>query len=643
MVEDPGGMLKLTGDGETTSPVTDSRLENKMDTQSGFKEAVKMLNTLQSNAQTIQKIRKERDSLANLNIPNMVKYAERAGISLDDIDSLNVIHVSGTKGKGSTCAFTESILRQYGYNTGFFSSPHLVEVRERFRINGTPLSREKFAHYFWDVYHKLEASKQQHNGAMPAYFAFCTIMAFHVFLQEKIDVAIVEVGIGGQYDSTNLIQKPVVCGVTSLGLDHTSILGNTIEQIAWHKAGIFKPGVPAFTVPQVSPALQVIKDRAQEIGCPIHKILPMQDLDIQGRTLELGIAGTMQKVNAALAMQLSKTWLEKRRDNLRKEDKELGVKNGIHSAVPEAGDSSPFIQECEKFAVTEEMSQGLARCSWAGRNQCIKKHRLTYYLDGAHTLESIQQCVEWFQAVSAQEAEKIRGKVVKVIIFNTTGDRDPSVLIAPLTDCQFDLVAFCPNIAFSDRNTLDLTNNTVTTESQHSRCLLNKECWTKVYMLRREGETLLDNVTNHTSKRTLHNGDSNGHEPNKRLRTDHGDISQSENQNSGLSNDVSIDQSVINGESDAAKILKSNEQSNCDSPSKLTNEPDFIAEVFPSIYDAVKWAVQGRDPLVEDDQKLDLNEIPKDLRDPAHIQILITGSLHLVGGVLRAVGPEYNS
>ncbi|XP_021354961.1 folylpolyglutamate synthase, mitochondrial-like isoform X2 [Mizuhopecten yessoensis] len=619
-----------------------------------IQEAVKMLNTLQSNAQTIQKIRKERNSLSHLNIPNMVKYAERAGISLDDIDSLNVIHVSGTKGKGSTCAFTESILRQYGYSTGFFSSPHLVEVRERFRINGSPLSRDKFAHYFWDVYHKLEASKHQHNGAMPAYFAFCTIMAFHVFLQEKIDVAIVEVGIGGQYDSTNLIRKPVVCGVASLGLDHTSILGNTIEKIAWHKSGIFKSGVPAFTAPQVSPALQVIRERAEEIGSPLHKVLPLQDLNFQGRKLEIGIEGSMQMVNAALAMQLSKTWIENRERNARIEDTGE-MENGVQSSIPNAKESSPCIPECEPFAVTENMHQGLAMCSWAGRNQSIKKQRLTYYLDGAHTFESIQQCVEWFKTASAKEAKTIRGKVVKVIVFNTTGDRDPSVLIAPLTDCQFDLVAFCPNIAFSNRNTLDLTNNTVTTESQHARCLLNKEFWIKVHQSRTAGAEFSDDVPSGTSKRTLQNGNANGQTngSNKRLKVDHNDddISQTEDQKSlKSSNGVSLDlgngesKSVINGESEDPLFHNiSCEQATCDSRSIHSHDTDVISQVFPSIFDALKWATQGRDQLVNDDIKLDLNDIPEDLRDPAHIQVLVTGSLHLVGGVLRAVGPDYNS
>uniref|UniRef100_A0A8D2LU98 Folylpolyglutamate synthase n=1 Tax=Varanus komodoensis TaxID=61221 RepID=A0A8D2LU98_VARKO len=144
------------------------------------------------------------------------------------------------------------------------SSPHLVQVRERIRINGQPISKELFSKYFWQVYNRLDESKDSSNNAMPAYFRFLTIMAFHVFLQEKVDLAVLEVGIGGTYDCTNIIRKPVVCGVSSLGIDHTSILGDTIEKIAWQKGGIFKPGVPAFTVPQPDRPLAVLKEQAQK-------------------------------------------------------------------------------------------------------------------------------------------------------------------------------------------------------------------------------------------------------------------------------------------------------------------------------------------------------------------------------------------
>ncbi|CAG2235266.1 FPGS [Mytilus edulis] len=123
------------------------------------KECVQTLNSLQSNEQILEKIQQARDKNAPMYVSNIIKWASRVGIALDDIDTLKVIHVSGTKGKGSTCAYCESILRHQGFKTGFYSSPHLVEVRERIGVNGQPLSRDKFVSYFWDVFNKLEATK----------------------------------------------------------------------------------------------------------------------------------------------------------------------------------------------------------------------------------------------------------------------------------------------------------------------------------------------------------------------------------------------------------------------------------------------------------------------------------------------------
>ena len=116
-----------------------------------YEEAVHTLNSLQSNKQTVEKIRKERDKNKYFVVPNTRRYLERVGVSEADLNRLSVIHVSGTKGKGSTCAFTESILRHHGFKTGFFSSPHLIEVRERIRIAGEPISKRKFTDYFWKV------------------------------------------------------------------------------------------------------------------------------------------------------------------------------------------------------------------------------------------------------------------------------------------------------------------------------------------------------------------------------------------------------------------------------------------------------------------------------------------------------------
>ncbi|KHJ87024.1 hypothetical protein OESDEN_13209 [Oesophagostomum dentatum] len=170
---------------------------------SPYEAAILLLNSLQSNAANLQKIREKRDLLQETNLPDMISKLMKCGIELDDLDRLNVIHVSGTKGKGSTCAFVESILRNVGFRTGLYTSPHLVHARERIRINGKPISETLFAKHFFTVYNKL---KKECPEDMPPYFKFLTILSFHVFLQEGVDVAIVEVGIGGEYDATNVVQ-----------------------------------------------------------------------------------------------------------------------------------------------------------------------------------------------------------------------------------------------------------------------------------------------------------------------------------------------------------------------------------------------------------------------------------------------------
>jgi len=167
-----------------------------------------------------------------------------------------------------------SILQEYQKSAGFpakiglFTSPHLKAVRERIQVNGSPISEQEFANTFFAVWDRLEESVTSLNHAAqaskPVYFRYLTLMSWHYFLEQKIDTAIFEVGVGGEYDSTNLIQKPIITGITSLGMDHMTVLGNTIESIAWHKAGIMKPGVPVYTVPQPDGAMAVLEQRAAE-------------------------------------------------------------------------------------------------------------------------------------------------------------------------------------------------------------------------------------------------------------------------------------------------------------------------------------------------------------------------------------------
>ena len=159
------------------------------------------------------------------------------------------MHIAGTKGKGSTCAFVRSLLHQHGKRTGFpqkvglYTSPDLTCIRERIQINGTPISEDLFTKYFYDIWDRLFLRHDDHENAkkpQPRYLQFLLLLAIHTFCQEGTQAAIIETHHGGEYDATNVVSGPVVTGITSIGLDHLAQLGPTIEDIAWHKAGIFK-------------------------------------------------------------------------------------------------------------------------------------------------------------------------------------------------------------------------------------------------------------------------------------------------------------------------------------------------------------------------------------------------------------------
>ncbi|CAG7878905.1 unnamed protein product [Brassica rapa] len=293
--------------------------------------------------------------------------------------NMKVIHVAGTKGKGSTCAFTESILRNYGFRTGLLTSPHLISVRERFRLDGqvSLTFEEKFLGYFWWCYNRLK-ERTNEEIPMPTYFRFLTSLAFKIFAAEKVDVAILEVGLGGRLDSTNSVRKPVVCGVSPLGYDHMEILGDTLGKIAGEKAGIFKLGVPAFTVPQPDEAMRVLEEKASQLNVrPIFIYL----IGEKCFCAKLGLDGEHQYLNAGLAVSLASTWLQ-----------QVGKLE-----VPS------LTQKC---ILPEKFIKGLATASLQGRGQVVSDQfiesqtsgDLVFYLDGAHTPESMEVCAKWFSS-----------------------------------------------------------------------------------------------------------------------------------------------------------------------------------------------------------------------------------------------------
>ncbi|CAL1546948.1 unnamed protein product [Lymnaea stagnalis] len=580
---------------------------------------MKALFELQSNAESIAKARQSQDKKFH-NIPNMKKYITRSGLMEDQVDNLSVIHVSGTKGKGSTCAFCERILSCHGYKTGLFTSPHLVEVRERIRINGRPVSKELFSEYFWKVYTNLKDTQTENieGGGMPAYFPFLTVLSLHVFISEGVDVAVMEVGIGGQYDSTNFVKDPVVCGVTSLGLDHTSMLGNTIEEIAWSKAGIFKKGHPAITVPQDSKAMKVLLDRSIEILNPLYLAVPVSEELLAAHKIHLGIAGAKQGENASLAIQLYRMWVQ------RHSQKELSLDVPLVSSTEDI--PKLFVDDLD-----EGVLQGLMSCVWPGRTQSIRRMNITYYLDGAHTMESMEVCTAWFQEAADKETRAIDGLVGRVLIFNATGDRDVGPFLNILKDCSFDAALFCTNLlsTVESLNRPDQMNRTVTVKGMLERAQNNKVSWDSLFESDASPKPELDH--NFNSKNILENDDDGALSEQPQLLNHPTDCS--------LSIDRNEDLRVVE-DSDSSE--KQTEISHVESAH--TGSVKHMSLAFPCIMEALAWATQGRDPLLDFDEttKSLVPEVPRVLLEKDHIQVLITGSLHLVGGVLGVLAPNMN-
>lgn len=218
--------------------------------------------------------------------------------------AFHVVHVAGTNGKGSTCAMIEAGLRAAGVRTGLFTSPHLIEPTERIQIDGIPVSEADFERAF-NVVH--ETAEKLDLDCHPTYFETVTAMAFWLFKEKRVNTAVVEVGLGGRLDSTNVVH-PVLTLITPIDFDHEAYLGHTIEAIASEKAGILKPGIPAVFAPQRPEAAKVLDARAAELRVPVTRAeeFEIRDLHIDARGsrfsgLVCPLAGEHQVDNAVTA------------------------------------------------------------------------------------------------------------------------------------------------------------------------------------------------------------------------------------------------------------------------------------------------------------------------------------------------------
>jgi dihydrofolate synthase/folylpolyglutamate synthase len=204
--------------------------------------------------------------------------------------SLRFVHVAGTNGKGSVCAMLESICRAEGLKTGLFTSPHLVRYNERIQVNRRSIPDEEVVRGVGEI----RALISEH-GLNPSFFEITTALAFLYFLKSKVDVALLETGLGGRLDSTNIV-TPIVSVLTSIDLDHQRILGNSLAEIAREKAGIIKQGVPVVSAPQPAEVRKVFESIAQGLGTHVHYA------EFPSPPFHLALAGSRQQLNAAVAV-----------------------------------------------------------------------------------------------------------------------------------------------------------------------------------------------------------------------------------------------------------------------------------------------------------------------------------------------------
>lgn len=225
-------------------------------------------------------------------------------------EKIKCIHIGGTNGKGSTSNMLASVLQEAGYTVGLYNSPHLIDFTERIKINGENCNKE----FVYDFILKLKTLPED---ILPSFFEFTTIMAFEYFAQKNVDFAIIEVGLGGRLDSTNII-KPLVSAITNVQLDHQNILGNTIEEIAFEKAGIIKPHIPVISGDENEVVRNIIKAKAEKENTPFI------DATLINTDLKSDLKGNYQEKNIKVVLALADE-LKKQNFNITDEN----IKNGL--------------------------------------------------------------------------------------------------------------------------------------------------------------------------------------------------------------------------------------------------------------------------------------------------------------------------
>lgn len=313
------------------------------------------------------------------------------------------LHVAGTNGKGSLCTYLSSVLEESGYKVGLFISPFIETFRERFQINHQNISEKTLLKLLQRTHRAVDELEAQ--GIAPTYFEILTVMCFEYFRQEAVEVAVIEVGLGGLYDSTNVIENPQACFISTIDYDHIEYLGETLPEIATQKAGIIKPNAPVYCYPNRSEVLQVFKETALQTASPM-KVLDKNEVTVQSvsvkgtqfsyrefKNLTLSMWGAHQALNASLAI--------------------LGLTDLRNKGVLKFSD--------------EELRRGLERAKLIARLEILQYDPILL-IDGAHNAEGIHALKEALSTVN------YRRLILGIGILKDKNYREMIAKLVPLAD-----------------------------------------------------------------------------------------------------------------------------------------------------------------------------------------------------------------
>ncbi len=326
---------------------------------------------------------------AKFDLENITILAERLGRPDRAYPSA---HIAGTNGKGSTASFLESILRHAGFRTGLNTSPHLEKINERIRVNGEEISDDAFA----DTFTRIQALNEELLAAgklrgHPTYFECVTAMAFEYFARARVEFGVFEVGLGGRLDATNIL-TPVVSIITRVDFDHENFLGHSLAEIAAEKAGILKPSVPLVLAEQRPEALEVIRARARELGCPVFETAAA--FRVEKEWIENGCG-------RAVVTENTTCWTIEVAPRL---PGKFQLQNSLNAVA-----AVRYLQKRGYRISDDAIARGIAEAIWPGRLEKVQSSPDVYF-DGAHNPSAARELAAFLeQSLAGRKAWLVFG------------------------------------------------------------------------------------------------------------------------------------------------------------------------------------------------------------------------------------------